>query len=288
MAVNWELDFYSRPILDEKEKKLWEVLICDSQRRFEYSKFCHGSEANARWLSTALTDAMDQWNRTYPETPLTEGPEKVRYFRRPMGTIISRACESLNLKGLPSQRTFALYDWLQERYQSFYPTQPGYQPLMPAPPTFEPATPQPLPETLRGDGWQFVTLQKQDLANLGKWSITFKDQIPPALDRLADDTVIPGLVIYSRRATPLAGWMAGFELAAIAYSAAPKPQLLLETGISDRWIVLNLNQPQLIEEAEAFESAKLDSQQLHFLAVQASPDVEEFSGFWVLQSLVLT
>ncbi|MBD0341559.1 MAG: DUF1092 family protein, partial [Microcoleus sp. Co-bin12] len=26
MATIWELDFYSRPILDEREKKKWEVL----------------------------------------------------------------------------------------------------------------------------------------------------------------------------------------------------------------------------------------------------------------------
>ena len=28
--IVWELDFYSRPVLDEEGKKLWEVLICES------------------------------------------------------------------------------------------------------------------------------------------------------------------------------------------------------------------------------------------------------------------
>ncbi|NES69560.1 MAG: DUF1092 family protein, partial [Okeania sp. SIO2D1] len=30
MGTIWELDFYSRPILDERQKKLWELLICES------------------------------------------------------------------------------------------------------------------------------------------------------------------------------------------------------------------------------------------------------------------
>ena len=31
MGKVWELDFYSRPILDENKKKQWEVLICEPQ-----------------------------------------------------------------------------------------------------------------------------------------------------------------------------------------------------------------------------------------------------------------
>lgn len=34
----WELDFCSRPILDERGKKVWELLICDPSRSFEYSE----------------------------------------------------------------------------------------------------------------------------------------------------------------------------------------------------------------------------------------------------------
>ncbi|MEO0970614.1 MAG: Tab2/Atab2 family RNA-binding protein, partial [Cyanobacteria bacterium J06639_18] len=30
MGSIWELDYYSRPILDEDQKKVWEVLICES------------------------------------------------------------------------------------------------------------------------------------------------------------------------------------------------------------------------------------------------------------------
>ncbi|MDA0867424.1 MAG: Tab2/Atab2 family RNA-binding protein, partial [Cyanobacteria bacterium] len=46
MVTIWELDFYSRPILDENNKKRWEVLItegtqtveADPDNLFRYSK----------------------------------------------------------------------------------------------------------------------------------------------------------------------------------------------------------------------------------------------------------
>ncbi|MCM1982504.1 Tab2/Atab2 family RNA-binding protein [Lyngbya confervoides] len=286
MSVSWELDFYSRPILDDNEKKLWELLICSEDRTFEFSRYCQGSQANARWLASAILEALDS---CYEGGQLASGslPDQVRYFRRPMSTIISRACDSARLTAQPSRRTFALYEWLQERFQSVYPQHPGYQPLMPAPASFEPATPQPLPPVLVGEGWQFVTLQKRDLENLQDWSIAFQAQLPPELARLDEQVLIPGLVIYSKRAVPLAGWMNGFELAAIAYELDPKPQLLLETGISERWLLARMTNAQQQQEAIAFEEAKQAAANLHFIAVQSGPESQEFAGFWVLQALSL-
>ena len=284
MTIQLELDFYSRPILDERDKKLWEVLVCDAHRNLEFSKFCQGSEANARWLSASLEEALAEFSRQ--DSSFSE-PEKVRFFRRPMSTIITRACETLNLMAQPSRRTFAMYEWLQERYQSFYPAQPGYQPLMPAPPAFEPASPQPLPQTLVGDGWGFVSLQRQAFDDMSEWPITFQAQCPPALALLDDEAIVPGLVIYSKRALPLAGWMNGFELGSIAYSSEPKKQLILETGITERWILANVATSTLEKEAGEFERQKQAANQVHFIAVQDSPDAEEFAGFWVLQELLL-
>ena len=34
MSNIWELDFYSRPLLDANNKKVWELLICDRDRNF--------------------------------------------------------------------------------------------------------------------------------------------------------------------------------------------------------------------------------------------------------------
>jgi hypothetical protein len=38
---------------------------------------------------------------------------------------------------------------------------------------------------------------------------------------LAPDTRIPGIIIFSSRATPLAGWMSGLELAFVRFESEP-------------------------------------------------------------------
>ncbi len=49
----WEIDFCSRPLLDERGKKVWELLICDSERNFEYSQYFPNSKINSAEVSRA-------------------------------------------------------------------------------------------------------------------------------------------------------------------------------------------------------------------------------------------
>jgi hypothetical protein len=46
-ADAWQLDFCSRPILDERGKKVWELLICDETRTFEYSRYFPNNKINS-------------------------------------------------------------------------------------------------------------------------------------------------------------------------------------------------------------------------------------------------
>jgi hypothetical protein len=46
-ASVWELDFCSRPMIDERGKKVWELLICDPQRTFEYAEYFPNSKINS-------------------------------------------------------------------------------------------------------------------------------------------------------------------------------------------------------------------------------------------------
>ena len=46
-ANTWQLDFCSRPILDERGKKVWELLICDEDRSFEYSRYFPNNKINS-------------------------------------------------------------------------------------------------------------------------------------------------------------------------------------------------------------------------------------------------
>ncbi len=284
MTEIWEIDFYSRPILDEQDKKLWEILVCNADRTFEFAQFCAGSEANARWLQAALTEAISAW-QTQEGLGIEATPEKIRFFRRPMTAIITRACEGLGIPVQPSRRAFAVIQWLQERTQKVYPTHPGFQPLLSPPPKFEPMQPQALPDALVGDGWSFVTLNFADLGEMQEWDINFRDSIPLNILELPPALPIPGLVIFSRRAVPLAGWMSGLEIASIELETDPAPRLLLETGLSDRWILAPLNKPELQTEAKDFEATKNAAQNLHFLAIQSGPTDQAFAGFWLLQTL---
>jgi hypothetical protein len=286
MTGIWEIDFYSRPILDDQQKKLWELLVCDADRTFEFTRFCSGAEANARWLQLTLSEAIALW-QGQNQLSETVKPEKIRFFRRPMIAIISRACDALGIPAQPSRRTFAMVQWLQERSQSVYPEHPGFQPLLPPPPQFEATPSQPLPDALMGDSWTFVSLNFEALKELPDWDVMFRDGIPPSLLPLPAEALVPGLVIYSKRAIPLAGWMSGLEVAAVDYTERPQPTLILETGLSDRWILAPLNRPELLKEATNFMTAKQQVNGVHFMAVQDNPQSESFAGFWLLQNLQL-
>ena len=48
----WELDFCSRPLLDERGKKIWEVLVCDPVRSFSYSRYLPSNKINSAEVRT--------------------------------------------------------------------------------------------------------------------------------------------------------------------------------------------------------------------------------------------
>jgi hypothetical protein len=43
----WELDFCSRPLLDERGKKVWELVVTDTSRSFEYTQYFPNSKINS-------------------------------------------------------------------------------------------------------------------------------------------------------------------------------------------------------------------------------------------------
>ncbi|HBE17192.1 MAG TPA: hypothetical protein DEG17_23055 [Cyanobacteria bacterium UBA11149] len=286
MGIVWELDFYSRPILDENQKKIWEVLICETpldmrqstEALFHYCEFCPNQQVNSIWLREALEKAIAQ-------SP--QPPQKIRFFRRQMSNMITKACEELGISAFASRRTYRLDRWLQERMKDFYPHQPGYDAAAAASSfvRYPPQNPQPLPEALQGDKWTFVTLDAAAFEEMSEWDIDFGEAFPLSMMGLTPDTRIPGIIIYSQRAQPLAGWMSGLELAFVRVEIESRVRLLLETGASDSWILSTIRDSQIIEEAKGFETAKSQANRVHFLAIQSSPTSENFAGFWLLQEL---
>lgn len=291
MAIVWELDFYSRPLLDDTGKKVWELVVCERAQTvqveldslFQYSQFCPSTEVNSLWLQAAIKTAISQ-----APTP----PDRIRFFRRQMNNMITRACNNLGLEAKPSRRTYTLNLLLQQRLQTVYPAMAGFQPGQANPiasvVSYQASPPLPLPDALRGDRWALVTLEASAFDDMAAWTIDFYDVVPLSLLHLAPNTPIPGLIIFSSRALPLAGWLSGVELAFIKYAPGNSAQLVLETGADDRWTLAMLSNTQLCQEAERFETAKQAAQQVHFLAVQSEPNVEAFAGFWLLQEVNLS
>jgi RNA-binding protein Tab2/Atab2 len=284
MGKIWEIDFYSRPILDSQQKKVWELLICESPANtrqsasalFRYALSCPSDRVNAAWLSTALQEAIGS----------TEPPQRIRFFRRQMNNMITKACKDIGIPAAPSRRTMALHYWMDERERDIYSQDPTYQgqsgPAVQMP--LEP--PQPLPDAILGNKWAFVNLPAQDLQEMPEWSIGFAEAFPLEFAKVEPDQQVPGLLVFSDRAVPIAAWISGLELAFVRYSPAPQGQVLLETGASDSWVLANLNmtnQEAIAAEAAGFETLKRNANGVHFLAVQSNPEAEEFAGFWLLQ-----
>ncbi|PZV09922.1 MAG: hypothetical protein DCF22_17735 [Leptolyngbya sp.] len=281
MTTIWEIDFYSRPIVDEDEKKVWEVLVCESpidikaepEDLFRYAEYCSNAEVNSLKLKEVLETAIAQ--APHP-------PDKIRFFRQAMNNMITKACTDLGIPVTMSRRTYALNQWMQQRLEQDYPKQPGFQPGANPTVSFGTTTARSLPDALQGQKWALVTLPALAFDDLSDWDVGFGESFPLSLIGLTADAVIPGLVIFSDRATPLAAWMSGLELGYFKFDQDP-PRLLLETGVSDRWILADLVNVSLQAEAINFETAKQQAKGVHFLAVQSSPDVESFAGFWLLQ-----
>ncbi|MBC6477370.1 MAG: DUF1092 family protein [Hormoscilla sp. GM7CHS1pb] len=118
MGIIWELDFYSCPILDDKNKKIWEVILCESplnihrESLFQYSQYCSSKEVNSVKLRQVLEEAIAQAGKA---------PSQIRFFRRQMKNMITKACQELDIQAVPSRRTIALNQLLEERSKEVYP-----------------------------------------------------------------------------------------------------------------------------------------------------------------------
>ncbi len=286
MGIIWEIDFYSRPVLDERNKKQWEVLICESPLRidqppddlFRYSQFCANTEVNSVWLRQALEEAIAQ---------AAAPPDRIRFFRRQMTNMITKACEDAGIPAYPSRRTVALNQWLQARMDQVYPAMPNYKPSANPSVNLGDSVPQRLPDALVGQQWTLVTLEASAFADFPDWAVDFGEVFSFPLLNLPPDTRIPGVLIFSPRALPLAAWMSGLELAFVKALPSKPPVLALETGASESWILANLTTDTLNTEAQNFENAKQKAQGVHFLATQTDADADAFTGFWLMQELNL-
>lgn len=279
--ADWELDFYSRPILEADGKKRWELLIIstpqiDGSSSFRFAKRCPASEVNSTWLAAALrealADARDQGWRP---------PRRLRAWRSAMRTMVQRAAAEIELEVVPSRRTYALLDWLDERERTHYPQEEGFMagPLAP-PPAPVSTPPLPLPEAVRGDAWSWAGLPLGSLKEASEWPLGFNDLLPVPTS-LDPDREVPGLRLFSRtRSLALAGWLGGLEPVRLRVSSR---QLILDAGQDDCWLVSDLSGQEAEQIAAVMRQSSQDLIGFQFIAVQSAPDSERFEGFWMLR-----
>lgn len=272
----WQADFYRRPLRDAAGQVLWELLICNSTRTFEYEALCPQSQVNADWLVSQLQLAgVDQL------------PDLIQVFRPQSLSLIETAGLRLGISVEPTRRTFALKQWLQERAQLYrsmdnYTGEPYNSLALDKPP------PVPLPENLWGEQWRFATLPAGDIEE------AFAERPIPILKMpqfllplnlgLASTVPVPGVVIDGgRQSMRLARWLEDARPVALNYIAGTPAGMVLEAGLIDRWIVATFEDNEVAAAAQAYEQRKQLSQGLHFLLVQPDDSGMTYSGFWLLK-----
>jgi len=259
----WQADFYRSPQRDAAGQILWDLLICDPTRSFEYKASCLQSEANSSWVAAQLEFAAGE-----------KLPDAIQVFRPQSLSLIEAAGRNLGINVEPTRRTLALKQWLEEQQ---YPL------ALDKPP------PTPLPENLWGEQWRFATLAATDVQT------RFSDRPIPHLQMpeflkpinlgLASTIRVPGIIIYGgRQSMRLARWLHQARPVALNYISGAPDGLVLEAGLVDRWIVATFEDPEVTAAAQTYEQRKQLSQGLHFLLVQPDDSGITYSGFWLLRA----
>ena len=285
-SSDWEIDFYSRPILEKNGKKRWELIISstksfESPEIFYWNKICPADKVNSLWLTSALKEAIID-----AEVKGWRKPEKVRFWRSSMKSIIKKSLETLELEALISRRTYTLFERLNYLENDIYPKDKGFVKGVLAPNfTAQIANePQPLPEAVRGESLTFSEISIRDLRTAQSWPIEFGD-IFPVEECINDDHLIPGLRLFSKdRAVALAAWFSSLEPVKLIID---KDRLILEALENDKWLVTDLPSNEAQELNQKFISSKSNSFGYQFISIQSTPYIEKFEGFWMLKDIDL-
>lgn len=272
----WQADFYRRPLRDEAGKPLWELLICDAARSFEFSAFCSQSQANSTWLASQLQQQIQ----------IHKKPDRLQVFRPQSLSLIEAAGKVLGIKVEATRRTPALKLLLQERAKE-YPIMPNYTGETYSAIALESPPPLPLPENLWGDSWRFASLPAGDIEDAFKGRplpiLEMPESLLPLNLGLASTVAVPGVVIDGgRQSMPLARWLQDAKPFALNYLAGAPDGLILEAGLADRFVVATFADDEVKAAAEIYQQRKQLSKGLHFLLVQPDDSGMTYTGFWLL------
>ena len=283
---DWELDFYSRPIIEANGKKRWELIISSTRSYktediFLWNKNCPANEVNSIWLTKALNEALNEAKK--------EGwakPSKVRFWRSSMKSIIKKSLEAANIEALVSRRTYDLFDRIEFLEREIYPKEKGYVRgvLAPSFTSQMENSPKPLPEAVRGDALTISEISIGELKSAQNWPIEFGD-IFPIQQLLDDNELVPGLRLFSKdRSLALSAWFSCLEPIKLTIR---KNQLILEASEDDKWLVTDLPEKDANILSTKFLENKKNSFGYQFISIQSTPYIEKFAGFWILRDIEL-
>ena len=264
MSLIWQADFYRIPLQYEKKEILWELLICDQTRNFEFVATCPQSQANSQWVAQQLQLAGGD-----------KLPDIIQVFRPQSLGLITVAANNLGIKVEATRRTLVLKQWLAAKQ---YPID------------IDKPAPLPLPENLWGEEWAFGTIPSGDIvdefAERPVPILQIPESIKPINLGLASTVAIPGVIIYGgRKSMVLAQWLQESTPVELNYLAGDPNGLVLESGLVDRWILATFTDAEVTAAGKLYQQRKRLSRGLHFLVVQPDKSGMTYSGFWLLQDV---
>jgi hypothetical protein len=273
----WQIDLYRRPLVDELNRPLWEFVVCLPDKSFAAYAFCPQPDVTPRWVAQQIQDLSDQSNP----------PDEIHVFRPQALALVEAACADLKIPVVPTRRTAALKDYLRDRL-SVYQSLPNYTRDDYDPTAVESPPPMPIDDALLGDRWRFGALPAGDIPLfLSDHPIPVRSVprgLMPLELGLASSTKVPGVVIDGGRASMrLARWLQDNDPVALNYIPGEPDGLILEAGLSDRWILATFGDPGIQEAAQTYLSRLQNSAGLHFLLVQPDDSGMTYTGFWLLR-----
>ena len=274
ISDEWELDCYSRPVINSDGKKLWEILITDSKSDFRYIKTIPSSLVNSRNLRIAVEEVIEL-------SPVR--PKVIRFFRNQMLNMITIALSTVEVDVKPSRQVHNLLMWLQEREKTIYPKMTGYNPQLKQGNImdFEVSQPEKLPDLLKSESYAYVALPAEVFWNNEVNNDNIKIGRLCPLKDMPKTGWIHGITLFSKRADSVAAWMQALEIANIKADLLTR-ELIMNVDLNLQYVIAPLLDAQK-KEAIIFEKGRSAANGYHFLSVQFSPESEDVEGFWLLR-----
>jgi len=269
----WEIDFFSKPVLNENGKKLWELIIVNNKGTFEHIESIPNNLINSKELRKRINLILKS---------AKVKPVAIKFFRTQMFNMINIALSELELNVRPSRKTRLLMEKLKEREETVYEKMNGFKSFLREIDIIQTLkkTPERMPDFLRGDSYIFAAIDIKSLKDVLNQKPKFLELFQPSFSS-EKELSIPGLIIISNRAKSLSSWLNSIELFGILCDIERK-DLIIECGLDTQYLFGKIKNDQY-KESKVFEENKKISGGYHFIAVQSNSSNQEIVGFWLLK-----